>query len=167
MLKNIICIILFLSTILYSNSFEQNGVKEGNSRVSVGLYGERHYLQSSENLDIKFNATYGKFLSDSFEISLKLKDNTDFKDHIYKIDSGYNFYLFKELTYTPYIGFELGISGNTRVNSKTINEEGIYLGIHNFFSENIALTNEIGFELTDLKKATETYYNIYITYFFD
>ncbi len=167
MLKNIICIILFLSTILYSNSFEQNGVKEGNSRVSVGLYGERHYLQSSENLDIKVNATYGKFLSDSFEISLKLKDSTDFKNHIYKIDSGYNFYLFKELTYTPYIGFELGISGNTRVNSKTINEEGIYLGIHNFFSENIALTNEIGFELTDLKKATETYYNIYITYFFD
>jgi len=167
-MKMKIILIIFLSNILYSYTIEQNGVKEGNSRLSIGLYGEKHYTQNKSGLDIKFDGTYGRFLSDNSEILLKVRDSTDLTYHIYKIDAGYSYYFFKSPIFAPYVGFELGISGNTRVDSsKTTNEEGLYIGVHNFFTENIALTPEIGVEFTNLNKTTESYLNIYLTYFFD
>ena len=164
--KIIIISTLFLN-ILYSSSFEQNGVKEGNSRVSIGLYGEKHYSQDKTGLDIKFDGSYGRFISNSSEVLLKIKDSTDLKEHLYKIDAGYSFYFFKHLLFAPYIGLELGISGNTRLSSKTTNEEGLYMGVHSFLTENIAITPEVGMEYSDFKTPSESYLNIYLTYFFD
>jgi len=167
MISKIVVISVLFLNILYSSSFEQNGVKEGNSRVSIGIYGERHYSQDKSGLDIKFDGSYGRFISNSSEVLLKIKDSTDLKEHLYKIDAGYSFYFFKHLLFAPYIGLELGISGNTRLSSKTTNEEGIYIGVHNFLTESIALTPEIGMEYSDFKTPSESYLNIYLTYFFD
>jgi len=164
----IIFIMLLTLNSLLATSFEQNGIKEGNSRLSVGLYGEKHYATTSSELDIKIDGTYGKFLSDNSEILLKVRDTTDLKYHAYKIDLGYSYYFFKQPIFTPYIGFELGISGDTKIDSGRLNnEEGIYIGAHNFFSENIALSPEFGVEFTDFKEVAESYFNIYLTYFFD
>ena len=152
---------------LSATTFEQNGVKEGNSRLSIGLYGEKHYTDSAE-LDIQLDASYGRFLTDNSEVLLKIRDTTDFKYHTYKIDMGYSYYLFKQPTLTPYIGVELGIAGDTgRDSNKIVNEEGFYVGLHKFFTENIALSPELGIEFTDFNSVTESYFNIYLTYFFD
>jgi len=166
-LKEIILIILIADSI-YGAIIEQNGVKSGNSRLSIGIYGEKHYSNDKSGLDIKFDGTYGKFISDSNEILLKIRDNTDLTYHSYKIDTGYSYYFFKRPIFTPYIGIELGISGNTRVDpNKVMNEEGVYIGVHNFLTENIALTPEVGLEFTNFSKTTESYLNIYLTYFFN
>ena len=165
-MKTKIILILFLSNILYPYTIEQNGVKEGKSRLSIGLYGEEHYTKSKSSLDIKFDGTYGRFISDSSEILLKVRDATDLDYHLYKIDAGYSYYFLKKLVFAPYVGFELGISGDTKV-KKTENEQGLYIGVHNFLTEDISVTPEIGIEFTDFNTKTESYLNIYLTYFFD
>jgi hypothetical protein len=161
-------ILLFLLNISYSYTIEQNGVKEGNSRLSIGIYGEKHYSQDKSGLDIKFDGGYGRFISDKSEVLLKIRDNTDLEYHIYKIDFGYSYYFLKKPIFAPYIGFELGVSGNTRVDKNRVtNEQGLYIGAHNFLTPNIALTPELGVEFTNFNTTTESYLNIYLTYFFD
>jgi hypothetical protein len=167
-IEKILFIIILILTTLSSTIIEENGIKEGNSRLSVGLYGEKHYATSSSELDIKFDGSYGRFLSDNSEVLLKIRDTTDLTYHAYKIDIGYSYYLFKQPTLTPYVGLEVGISGDTQIDStKIINEEGLYIGFHKFFTENIALTPEVGIEFTDLTEISENYFNIYLTYFFN
>jgi len=168
MKKNIITLFALVSTLLYSNSFGQNGVAQGNSRLSLGLYGEKEYKNNKSELSIKVEANYGKFLSDNSEILLKVRDTTNLDFHKYKLDVAYSFYFLKEPTLTPYIGTELGISGNTEINEdKVLNEQGLYLGVHQFFTPNIALTPEVGIEFTNFNEMSENYFSLYLSYFFD
>ena len=168
MKKNIITLFSLVSTLLYSNSFEQNGVAQGNSRLSIGLYGEKEYKDNKSELSIKVEANYGKFLSDNSEILLKVRDTTNLDYHKYKLDVAYSFYFFKQPTLTSYIGTELGISGNTEINKdKVLNEQGLYLGVHHFFTPSIALTPEVGIEFTNFNEMSENYFSLYLSYFFD
>ena len=165
---NIITIFTLLSTLLYSNSFEQNGVVKGNSRVSIGFYGEKEYKDNKSDLSIKIEGNYGKFISDNSEILLKIRDSTNLDYHKYKIDIAYSIYFLRQPTLTPYIGMELGIAGNTQINEdKIINEQGFYFGFHQFFTEHIALTPEVGIEFTNLNEMSENYFSLYLSYFFD
>jgi len=164
----IILLLILIESWIYAINFEENGVKEGNSRLSIGIYGEKHYTKDKTNLEIKFNGIFGNFITQNSEIIFKFRDKTDLEYHTYQLDSGYSHYFLKQPTFTPYIGIELGISGNTRINTdKVIDEEGFYLGVHKFFSENIALTPEIGVEFTKFNRVMETYLDIYLTYFFN
>jgi hypothetical protein len=168
MKKNIMIIITLISTTLYPNSFEQNGVKEGNSRLSIGIYGEKEYKDNESELNIKLEGSYGKFITDNSEILLKVRDTTDLNYHKYKIDTAYSFYFSKHPIFTPYIGVELGISGDTQTsNDKIFNEQGLFIGFHQFFTENISLTPEVGIEFTNFNEMTENYFSLYLSYFFD
>jgi len=168
MKKNIITLFTLLSTFLYSNSFEQNGVVQGNSRLSIGLYAEKEYKDNKSDLSIKIEGNYGKFISDNSEVLLKVRDTTNLDYHNYKLDVAYSFYFWKQPTLTPYVGTELGIAGNTEINDdKVLNEQGIYLGFHQFFTPNIALTPEVGIEFTNFNEMSENYFSLYLSYFFD
>ena len=168
MRRKIIIIISLLTTILYSKAFEQNGVKEGNSRLSIGLYGEKEYKNNKSELNIKIEGNYGNFISDNSEILLKVRDTTNLSYHKYKLDTAYSFYFLKQPTLTPYLGVELGISGDTQISEdKIFNEQGFYFGLHQFFTENISLTPEMGIEFTNFNEMTENYFSLYLSYFFD
>ena len=168
MKKNIITLIALLSTVLYSNAFEQNGVVQGNSRLSIGLYAEKEYKDNKSELSVKVEGNYGRFISDNSEILLKVRDTTNLDYHKYKIDVAYSFYFLKQPTLTPYVGTELGIAGNTEISTdKILNEQGLYFGFHQFFTENIALTPEVGIEFTNFNEMSENYFSLYLSYFFD
>ena len=168
MKKKIIIVSTLLSTILYSNSFEQNGVAQGNSRLSIGLYGEKEYKDNKSELNIKIEGNYGKFISDNSEVLLKIRDTTNLDYHNYKLDIAYSFYFLKQPKLTPYVGVELGIAGNTEINAdKVFNEQGVYYGVHYFFTKNLALTPEAGIEFTNFNEMSENYFSLYLSYFFD
>ncbi len=165
MIIRLIVILMFVIITCFANTFEKNGIKKGNSRISIGLLQEKNIIQSKESI-IKLDFTYGKFLTDKNEISLQIHDSTDFRNHSYKIDVSYNYYFFKNPTFTPYVGFETGVTGDT-FNDKLNNEYGISIGVHKFFTENLAVTIETGIDFIDIKSLSEQYTNINLTYFFD
>ena len=168
MKNNIITLFALFSTFLYSNTFEQNGVVQGNSRLSIGFYGEKEYKDNKSELSIKIEGNYGRFISNNSEILLKVRDTTNLDYHNYKLDIAYSFYFLKQPTLTPYIGTELGISGNTEINEdRVLNEQGLYFGFHKFFTEHIALTPEVGIEFTNFNEMSENYFSLYLSYFFD
>ena len=47
------------------------------------------------------------------------------------------------------------------------NGSKFYVGAHQFLSENFAITPEAGAQFIDFTDYTETYLNVYLTYFFD
>ena len=168
MFIRVVAILIFLTLHASSTMFEQNGVKKGNSRISLGISQEKKYNDNNNEFNIKTDVVYGRFLSDNSEVSLKLQDSTDFQEHIYKVDVSYNYYFLKQPTLTPYVSVELGIAGDTQLNNDSvIDEEGVSIGMHHFFTETLALTLETGVDFTQLKTLTEQYTTIRLTYFFN
>ena len=187
-LKNTLASILMLSTLATAGTFEQNGVKEGNSRVSIGLNSIINN-NDGENPTGTFYGEYGKFLTDDIEldiytlISLSNVTNKS-QDFIYGSNSyttyhiglGGNYYFLKTPTLTPYVGAKYYYTDSTldvtkKENGNKIdfssNGANIHLGLHKFFSENLAVTPEIGSTFTDFSDYLSSYANIYLTYFFD
>jgi len=161
-----IVIILLVSIMNFAQAtFEQDGVKEGNSRFSISLYSEKH--ADANYMKGKVNLLYSKFLSDDIETFIHALDNLTDNIHTYKLDAGLSYYFLKRPTLTPYIGLEMGLSGDSTNGIKLFNEQSFYIGTHKFFSENIALTPELGIEFIDFKIHSETYFNLYFTYFFN
>ena len=162
--KKISKIFLILSiTVLSSNAFEQNGVKDGNVKVSASLYSN----QEKDKYDtMNFNAQLGYFYNNSIEIILGFKVDIQQKEFYYTLLPGINYYFFKTPIITPYIGGQIYYwnTSNEYIREKTGNR--FYIGSHFFITEDIAVTPEFGTIYEDFKTEKGTYFNTFLTYFF-
>ncbi len=187
-LKSILVSILVLSTLVSASSFEQNGVKEGNNRVSIGLNSIINN-DDGEKPTGTFYGEYGKFITDDIELygyTLTRLNNVKTKNQnyiyhnshyvTYHIGLGANYYFFKTITLTPYIGARYYYTDSTldadkKKDGKKVdfssNSANIHIGLHKFFSEDLAITPEIGSTFLDFTDYMSSYANISLTYFFD
>ena len=176
-LKTAIASLVLLSTIASAVSFEQNGVKEGNDRVSIGLYTTLHNDNGSDPTATLYGQ-YGKFVTDDIELILDLftnlatnRDKNGDKNRAitYMVGPGINYYFLKTPTMTPYVGTQVFYSDvitDTKGDYATHGSK-YYVGFHNFFNENVSLTPELSVQLFDFTDYSSTNLNVYLTYFFD
>jgi len=171
-LKNTLASLLILTTLSTAGTFEQNGVKEGNNRVSGSA--TLNFLDSG-NKKLLFIGQFGHFLTNNIEITTTLMTNTISDDTNsslgtytdYLIGVGANYYFAKTPTLTPYIGSQYYYGNSTRDGDFTANRANIHIGAHQFLSENFAITPEAGSSFYDFKDYYQSYLNVYLTYFFD
>ncbi len=172
-LKKAVASLLILGAISQAGTFEQNGVKEGNNRVSVGLTSIIDNDDGSDGSGTLYGQ-YGRFVTDDIEVSSYIFTSLNSGDVDYQIAIGANYYFLKTPTLTPYVGAQYYYTDSTRdvkVNGKKVdfssNGNNIHIGAHKFFSENFAISPEIGSRFVDFTDYTNTYANIYLTYFFN
>jgi len=163
-LKKVINYLALLAIIAsYGNAFEQNGVKNGNTRVSASLY-------SSQDIDeyntINFNAQLGYFATNKIEALIGLDTITQQNNTYFTISPGLNYYFYNRPIITSYIGTQYYYWNTT--NEYIREKDGIkfYVGTHIFLSENVAVTPEFGSIYLDFDKNKGTYFNTFLSYFF-
>ncbi len=156
---------VFLMSILgWGASFEQNGVKEGNVKFSASLYS----TQSSDKSDtFGFNTQLGYLLSDRVEILLGLNIDTQREEIYYTLSPGISYYFYKTPITTSYIGLKLYYWNSSNEYIKEEKGNTFYLGTDFFISENVAITPEIGINYLDFNSEKGTYFNTFLTYFFN
>jgi len=160
-LKKLLILLLILST---ANAFEQNGVKEGNNRVSASA---RLTFPDGGDTSLQVLGQYGKFLTDDVEIMVDLFSSTSDGDTFYLLGLGGNYYFAKKPTLTPYVGAQYYRSGLSGDSDFTANGTRFYIGTHKFLTENFAITPEAGAMFFDFTDYSQSYLNVYLTYFFD
>lgn len=173
-LKNTLASILMLSTLATAGTFEQNGVKEGNSRISLGITSTLDNDSGSDASGTLFGE-YGKFITDDIELGLYTLTTFSGSDVTYHLGVGGNYYFLKTPTLTPYVGAKYYYTDSTadvyRTDGSKIdfssNGTNVHLGLHKFFTENFAVSPEVGTQFVDFSEYQSTYLNIYLTYFFD
>lgn len=150
-------------TITLSSTFEQNGVKEGNTKISIGFDDDK---TKGKEANRKFYGSYGNFISNDVELFVKLKYSTEAGIDSCFLELGGSYYFLKSVTLTPYIGYGAGIEC---INSQwgTSDEEDAFIGIHNFLSENIAISTEFGVDIINATEYLGRYLSVNLTYFFD
>jgi len=180
-LKTTVASLLLFGSLATAGTFEQNGVKEGNDRISVALNsifskdkedttGDYH---SSGNLILQ----YGRFLTDDIELSAYTYTSFFGGQYInYQIAVGANYYFLKTPTLTPYMGIQYYYTDTTKdyystTTGKKIdmssNGDNIHLGLHKFFTEDFAISPEVGARFFEFTDYTDSYGRIYLTYFFN
>jgi len=164
LLKKTLTSIVLLSALSSTvSAFEQNGVKEGNNRVSASA---RISVPDEGDKSITLLGQYGYFLKDDVEVMVDVFSTTN-TDTTYLLGLGANYYFAKTPTLTPYVGaqyYHTGMTGNSDLSG---NGDKIYVGAHQFLSENFAITPEAGAQFVDFTDYSETYLNVYLTYFFN
>jgi hypothetical protein len=176
-LRNALVSLLMLSTLSTAGTFEQNGVKEGNDRVSITLLTA---MDDDEKLNVTFEGRYGRFITD--DIELLLTANSYMRESLNNlklstIGVGGNYYFAKTPTLTPYIGatayyyiFGVDVTDETTKETKyvddSLNGGEAHIGLHYFLTENMSVTPVIGSQFVDFTDYTQSYANIYLTYFF-
>jgi len=164
-LRNALVSLLMLSTLSTAGTFEQNGVKEGNDRISVTLLTT---VPDKGDNRITIQAQYGRFMTDDLELLLEGNSYLFGSDmSLTTVGVGANYYFAKTPILTPYIGAEaylyhIKVGGN----SDDLNGADIHIGTHYFLNENAAITPVIGSQFVDFTDYTQSYANIYLTYFF-
>lgn len=173
-LKTTIASLVLLSTIASAVSFEQNGVKEGNDRVSIGLYTTLHNDDGSDPTATLYGQ-YGKFVTDDIELILDLFTNLSTNRAsnnaaiTYMVGPGINYYFLKTPTTTPYVGTQVFYSDVITDDTGDFSAHGskYYVGFHKFLNENVSVTPELSVQLVDFTDYSSTNLNVYLTYFFD
>jgi len=178
-LKKTLASLLILSSLSTAGTFEQNGVKEGNNRVSASA---RLRLPDGGDPTVQLLGQYGRFLTDDIEIMLDLFSNTakytpdktiaipnpsTSTETSYLVGVGANYYFLKTPTLTPYIGGTYYYSDFTADGDFAANGLKLNIGAHQFLTENFAITPEAGSRFFDFTDYYESYFNVYLTYFFD
>ncbi len=159
----IIVILALLSTLGFSASFEQNGVKEGNIKFSAALYS----TQSSDEFDtFGFNTQLGYLVTDRVEILLGLDIDTQREEFYYTLSPGISYYFYKTPITTSYVGLKLYYWNTSNEYIKEQKGNTFYLGTDVFISENIAITPEVGVNYLNFETKKSTYFNTFLTYFF-
>ena len=149
-----------------SPTFEQNGVKEGNDRLSLTLLTS---IPDEGDEMITLQAQYGRFLSNDIELLAEGSTYIFGSDStLYTIGAGANYYFAKTPLLTPYVGgqfyyYVMDVAGT----SDSLSGGDIHLGTHYFLNENAAITPVAGAQFIDFTDYTQSYLNIYLTYFFD
>ena len=176
-LKKTLALLLVSSSLSMAGTFEQNGVKEGNNRVSIGLSSTLHDNSGAEANGYIYGQ-YGRFLNNDVEVYLDAfisKGGTKGTDNViknsvsYMVGPGVNYYFLKSPTLTPYIGIQFFYS-DAITDAKgdfSANGSKYYIAAHKFLSENTSISPEMGVFLYDFVDYANTYFNIYLTYFFD
>ena len=157
--------LVLLTSFGFAQTFEQNGVKDGNIKLSASLYSQ----QPTDNDDddtINFNSQVGYFLNDNIEILLGLNTEVKQKEIYYTLSPGVNYYFYKTLIFTPYVGAQLYYQNTSFEYIKEKIGSTLYVGTHVFITENIAITPEFGTNFIDFKSNKSTYFNTFLTYFF-
>jgi len=147
-----------------SPTFEQNGVKEGNNKLSIGLYTS---VPDEGDESISLNAQYGHFFSDDVEGILDVYTKIQDGETLYMLSPGANYYFAKTPTLTPYVGAQVYYFDGTYDGMDSTTGHKMYVGAHKFLNENAAITPELGTRFFEFTEYTETYLNIYLSYFFD
>ena len=153
-----------ISTFAFGASFEQNGVADGNVKFSAALYS----TQNSDEYDtLGFNTQLGYFFTDRLEVLLGLDIDTQRNEIYYTLAPGVSYYFYKTAITTSYLGAKL-YYWNTS-NEYVMEEKGntFYLGTDFFISENVAITPEVGINFLDFDEKKGTYFNTFLTYFFN
>jgi len=169
-LKKTLASILILSTLSTASTFEQNGVKEGNNRISASA---RLTFPDGGDPSVQLLGQYGRFLTDDVELMLDVFTNTakptpkDSIETTYLVGLGANYYFLKTPTFTPYVGGTYYYSDSTADGDLAANGLRVNLGAHKFLTENFAITPEAGSRFFDFTEYYESYLNVYLTYFFD
>lgn len=162
--KNILASLLILTTLSTAGTFEQNGVKEGNNRISASA---RLTVPKEGDNSIQLLGQFGHFLSDDIEVMADVFSSTSNGDTVYLLGLGGNYYFSKTPTLTPYVGGQYYHSGLTGNSDSSANGTRVYVGAHQFLSENFAITPEAGLMFFDFTEYSQSYLNVYLTYFFD
>jgi hypothetical protein len=169
-LKKTLASLLLLSSLSTASTFEQNGVKEGNNRISASA---RLTFPDGGDTSITLLGQYGRFLTDDIEVMLDIFTNTanytptDSIETSYLVGVGANYYFLKTPTLTPYVGGTYYYSDSTADGDLAANGLKINIGAHKFLTENFAITPEAGSRFFDFTDYSESYLNVYLTYFFD
>jgi hypothetical protein len=171
--------LLILSSLSTAGTFEQNGVKEGNNRVSASA---RLSFPDGKDPTVQLLGQYGRFLTDDIEIMLDVFTNTaeytpkktiavpnptSSTETSYLVGVGANYYFLKTPTFTPYIGGTYYYSDFTADGDFSANGLKLNIGAHKFLTENFAITPEAGSNFFDFTDYYQSYLNVYLTYFFD
>ena len=157
-------IFTFLTSIGLSASFEQNGVNEGNVKLSAALYS----TQSSDEFDtFGLTTQLGYFLTDRIEILIGLDIDVERDEIYYTLAPGISYYFYKTLITSSYIGAKVYYWNTSNEYIEEEKGNTFYLGTDLFISENVAITPEIGVNYLDFKTKKGTYFNTYLTYFFN
>ncbi len=144
------------------SAFEENGVKEGNVKFSIGFDDDQ---LKGEKASRKFYASYGDFIRDDLELFLKLKYSSEVGADSCFLEVGGSYYFLKGLTYTPYVGYGVGLECvNTQ--GGIADEEDAFIGLHNFLSEQIAISSEFGVDFYNVTSYLGRYMSVNLTYFF-
>jgi hypothetical protein len=162
----IILMLPLLTSLGLSQSFEQDGVKEGNIKISASLYTQQP--RGDEENHINFNSQIGYFINSNIETIIGLetvsrKDN----EFDYTLSPGINYYFYKTPLVTPYIGAKFYYWNSSFEYIREERGATLYIGTHLFLNENIAVTPEFGVNYIDFESNKGTYFNTFLTYFFD
>ena len=161
--RNILTTLAILATLSTANTFEQDGVKEGNSKISIGLYTT---IPDEGDTSMTLYGGIGHFLTDDIEVVLDTLINVQDSETLYYLKPGINYYFMKTPTLTPYVGTNLYYFDSTIDNSDSSYGNNYHVGAHQFFSENAAITAEIGMDYFEFTDYMQSYSNVYLTYFF-
>ena len=166
-LKNTLTSLLLLTattSMLSASTFEQNGVKEGNTRLSLGVYST---VPDEGDASVSMHGELGRFLADDIEVSLATFITVSNGDTLYYIKPGANYYFMKTPTLTPYVGGHIYYFDSTADGAEGSYGNNYHAGAHMFFSENVAVTGEFGLDFFEFTDYLQTYTNVSLTYFFD
>ena len=152
------------SSILFAApTFEQTGVKEGNNKLSVSIYNR---LPKDGDASVTLNAELGHFLTDDIELTFNTLISKNGGSTLYYLQPGANYYFAKTPTLTPYVGGQVYYYGLTGSDTSGFGNN-YHVGAHKFFSENVSITGEAGLDFFELTDYSQSYTNIYFTYFFN
>ena len=166
-LKKTLTSLLILSSLSTAGTFEQNGVKEGNNRISGSA---NLTFPDGGGTGITAYAQYGRFMTDNIEVMVDLlssKGSGKDSNTTYYFAIGANYYFAKTPTLTPFIGMQYYTSGLMEDSDYIANGSRTYIGAHKFITENFAITPEAGVRFIDFTEYSQSYLNVYLTYFFD
>lgn len=153
-----------LSSFASAVPFEQNGVKEGNDKLSVALYTT---FPDEGDESISINGQYGHFFSDDIEVLLDVFSSTSQGETFYMLSPGVNYYFAKTPTLTPYVGAQVYYYDTTISGIDPSFGNKLAIGAHKFFNENVAVTPEAGAQFYEFEDYLQSYVNLYLTYFFN
>ncbi|HHB93631.1 MAG TPA: hypothetical protein ENK88_00605 [Campylobacterales bacterium] len=163
-MKRLISYLSLLAIITnYTNAFEQNGVKDGNTRVSVSLYSNQN---KDEYNTINFNAQLAYFATNKIETLVGIDTITQQDNTYFTISPGVNYYFYNRPIITSYIGTQYYYLNSTNEYIKSKDGIKFYVGTHIFLSENVAVTPEFGSIYLNFDKNKGTYFNTFLSYFF-
>lgn len=145
-------------------TFEQTGVKEGNNRVSLGIYTT---VPDGGDASVSLYGEFGHFLTDDIELSFAGIINRSSGETFYNLKPGAKYYFLKTPTLTPYVGTNVYYFDSTQDNADATFGNNYHVGAHKFFTENVAVTGEAGLDFFEFTDYLQSYTNIYFTYFFD
>jgi len=164
-LAKVTLILPLLTSFGLSQSFEQAGVKEGNVKVSASLYTQQ---PKDEDNNINFNAQIGYFFTDKIETIIGIETISRNSDEFdYTLSPGLNYYFYKTPLVTPFIGAKFYYWNSSFEYIKEERGVTLYIGTHLFLNENVAVTPEFGVNYIDFESNKGTYFNTFLTYFFD